>query len=203
MTQAALDRGFFARDTATVATALIGHRIVAPAPDGGTVAVRIVETEAYLGPEDPGSHATRGPDTQAHRLWGTPGLAYVYICYGIHQMLNVAAHPDDGVGAVLFRAGEPVEGLEAMQARRGEKAQDEIASGPGNLAEALGVTRAEHDGIDLTTPEGVHLAEGTPPAQADIAVTGRIGLSQGSDRLLRFVDTTSPALSRPVAASPP
>jgi len=98
-----LDRAFFARHPATVARELVGHRIVHEQLE--PVTLRIVETEAYLGPEDPGSHATRGPDTQAGTLWETPGQAYVYVCYGIHQMLNVVAHEPDEVGAVLLRAG--------------------------------------------------------------------------------------------------
>ncbi len=196
-----LGPGFFARPTPQVARELLGHRIVCPpeawagdepVPEVTRVA-RIVETEAYLGPEDPGSHATRGRHTQAGRLWDRPGLAYVYICYGIHDMLNVVAHAPDGIGAVLIRAAEPVAGLD-------EQPEDALA-GPGKLARTLGVTRADHDGTDLTEP-GLHLARGAPVEPEAIAVTGRIGLSQGGDRLLRFVDATSPALSRPVASSP-
>lgn len=192
-----LERSFFDRSTSLVAHALVGHRIVARGPEGSPVVARIVETEAYLGPEDSGSHARRGRETQAQRLWGPPGIAYVYICYGVHQMLNVAAHEADGVGAVLIRAAEPVEGLAAMRARRSEVPRDQIASGPGNLAKALGVTRQAHDGVDLTEAGALYLAEGTPADAGDIAVTGRIGLSEGSELMLRFIDATSDALSRP------
>lgn len=196
-----LDEAFFTRSTSQVARELLGHLVVSPPaawagqgpqPERPLVG-RIVETEAYLGPEDPGSHATRGRHTQAGALWDRPGLAYVYICYGIHDMLNVVAHGPGEVGAVLIRAAEPVQGLADQP--------DDGLAGPGKLAKRLGITRQAHDGVDLTEP-GLHLASGEPVAPERIAVTGRIGLSEGGDRLLRFVDSASPALSRPVARSP-
>lgn len=192
-----LDEAFFTRQTTTVARDLLGRLVVSPPgswageegpPDRPRVA-RIVETEAYLGPKDPGSHATRGRHTQAGALWDRPGLAYVYICYGIHDMLNVVAHEPGAVGAVLIRAAEPVQGFQDPAA--------DLLAGPGKLAKALGVTRQAHDGVDLTD-QGLHLGAGEPVAPEAIAVTGRIGLSEGGDRLLRFVDGSSPALSRPV-----
>lgn len=162
--------------------------------------MRIVETEAYKGPEDPASHARFGPASQAHRMWEAPGTAYVYICYGIHQMLNVVAHPgeDASPGAVLFRAAEPEKGSEAMRKRRGKDDGAELANGPGNLTEALGIARDRHDGVDLTKPSGLFLARGEPVPDPRVAVTGRIGISEGQDRALRFVDSASPALSRRV-----
>lgn len=194
-----MDRGFFARPTPEVARALLGHHIVNEGPQ--TVRLRIVETEAYLGPEDPGSHATRGRDTQAGRLWDEPGRAYVYVCYGIHQMLNVVAHAPGEIGAVLVRAAEPVDGIDAMERRRGRDDVTELASGPGRLAEALGVTRSEHDGEDLTTGR-LRFEEAEPVAAEHVAVTGRIGLSEGGDRLLRFVERSNPHVSRPIADDP-
>ncbi len=197
MDRTRLDEGFFARQTPQVARDLLGRLVVSPlgtwaggepTPDQPRVA-RIVETEAYLGPEDPGSHATRGRHTQAGALWDRPGLAYVYICYGIHDMLNVVAHEPEAVGAVLIRAAEPVQGF--------PDPADDLLAGPGKLAKALGITRRAHDGVDLTDA-GLHLAAGGPVAPEAIAVTGRIGLSEGGDRLLRFVDGGSRALSRPV-----
>ncbi|PSG98313.1 3-methyladenine DNA glycosylase [Thermoplasmatales archaeon SW_10_69_26] len=194
-----MDRGFFARPTPEVARALLGHEIVREDPDPARL--RIVETEAYLGPEDPGSHATRGPETQAGRLWEEPGQAYVYVCYGIHQMLNVVAHEPDRIGAVLVRAAEPVDGLGRMQERRGREAPTEIASGPGRLAEALGVTRSEHDGVDLTRGS-LRFEAGEEVAAEQVAVTGRIGLSEGGDHLLRFLDRDSSHVSRSLADDP-
>lgn len=190
------EAAFYERPAPEVARALLGHRIAHEEPE--RVALRIVETEAYLGPEDPGSHATRGPDSQAGRLWEAPGRAYVYVCYGVHHMLNVVAHEPGGIGAVLLRAGEPVEGRQALRARRGREADDELASGPGRLAEALDVTREAHDGRDLTAGP-LCLEAGDPVPAERVAVTGRVGLSEGGDRLLRFVDRSSPHLSRPLA----
>lgn len=195
-----LPRSFFQRETADVARALLGQRIIATTSNG-PLAVRIVETEAYEGPEDPASHARFGPSSQAHRMWEAPGTAYVYICYGIHQMLNVVAHPrgDARAGAVLFRAAEPKKGIEAMRERRGNGDEMRLANGPGNLTEALGIVRARHDGVDLTDPSGLFLARGEPVADPRVAATGRIGISQGQDRALRFVDNASSALSRRVS----
>lgn len=197
MARSRLDEAFFARKTPQVARDLLGRLVVSPPqawageadPPEQTRVARIVETEAYLGPEDPGSYATRGRHTQAGALWDRPGLAYVYICYGIHDMLNVVAHEPGAVGAVLIRAAEPIDGF--------DDPPDDLLAGPGKLARALGITRQAHDGEDLTDL-GLHLAAGDPVAPETIAVTGRIGLSKGSDRLLRFADGSSPALSRPV-----
>ena len=195
-----MDPGFFARSTPEVARGLLGQHVVHEEPE--PTRLRIVETEAYLGPEDPGSHATRGRDSQAGRLWEQPGRAYVYVCYGIHQMLNVVAHPPEGIGAVLLRAGEPLDGIETMRRRREVDADGEIASGPGRLAEALGVRRSQHDGVDLTDGP-LRFAEGPGVEAEDVAVTGRIGLSEGGEHLLRFVDRSSPHVSRPVPDQAP
>ncbi len=191
---APLEAAFFARPTPLVARELLGQQIVHDAPQAPRRVARIVETEAYLGPEDPGSHATRGQHTQAGVLWGQPGLAYVYICYGIHQMLNVVAHEPGGVGAVLIRAAEPIDGLKAMREQRGDRAPDGLLRGPGKLAEAMGIHRDEHEGVDLTEP-GLHLAPGGALEPERVVVTGRIGLSQGGERLLRFADEQSPSVS--------
>ncbi|MDX1610779.1 MAG: DNA-3-methyladenine glycosylase [Candidatus Thermoplasmatota archaeon] len=194
----ALPASFYARETPLVARELLGRHVVHRG-EGEVRVARIVETEAYLGPEDPGSHATRGKHTQAGRLWEAPGTAYVYICYGIHDMLNVVAHAPGGIGAVLLRAAEPIEGVETIAAARGQEPSDRLLSGPGRLAQGLGVTRDEHDGVDLTGGP-LHLTEGAPTPPEDVAVTGRIGLSQGGSLLLRMVDASSAAVSHPVPA---
>ncbi len=195
----ALSPSFFENETALVARNLLGHRIVQENPDG-FVSMRIVETEAYQGPDDPASHARFGPDSQAHRMWETPGTAYVYICYGIHQMLNVVAHKDEkeSAGAVLFRAAEPEAGIETLKARRGKERERAIGSGPGKLTQALAIERERHDGIDLTRPEGLFLAEGSSIPNQRVAITGRVGISQGQDRPLRFADSTSRCVSSPL-----
>lgn len=197
-----LPRAFFARETPTVARELLGHHVVVAEPGAKEPLVaRIVETEAYVGPDDPGSHARLGRHTRAGRLWEDPGTAYVYVSYGVHDMLNVVAHRPGEVGGVLLRAGEPVAGTEAMQLRRGDVPSRKLLAGPGNLAKALGLSAARHDGADLTRPP-VHLAHGALVPPERVAVTGRIGLSAGGELLLRFVDEESPSLSRPVPGGP-
>jgi DNA-3-methyladenine glycosylase len=189
---ARLPRAFFARGTLTVARALLGCYLVHDAAPGRT-AGRIVEVEAYLGPRDPASHAYRRT-ARSEVMWGRPGTAYVYFSYGAHACLNVVTEPEGRAGAVLLRALEPVEGLALMRRRRGTDDVRLLASGPGRLTQALGVT-LRLNGSDLVTGP-LYLARG--PVPAAIARTPRIGISAAADRPWRFVVRGSPALSRPV-----
>ena len=113
-----LSRGFLARPTREVARGLLGHIVVSRAAEG-LAAGRIVETEAYLGPDDPASHAARLKQGRVQAMWGEPGIAYVYRSYGIHAMLNVVTEDAGVAGAVLIRALEPVAGIDLMRRRRG------------------------------------------------------------------------------------
>ncbi len=198
-----LPPSFYARETDRIARDLLGQNLVHEPPGGDRLVARIVETEAYLGPEDPASHARHGPDSQARRMWEAPGAAYVYVCYGIHQMMNVVAHREGDIGAVLVRAAEPVEGVDAMRARRGEAPVASVASGPGNLTEAMSIRRKEHDGADLTAPSGLRVEAGSRLEGSEVLVTTRIGLTKGTERRLRFVDAGSDSLSRPVPEGEP
>ena len=112
-----LERAFYERATVDVARALLGQVLVSVTSEGRT-AGRIVETEAYLGPDDPASHAARLQRGRVVVMWGEPGIAYVYRSYGIHAMLNVVTEPPGETGAVLIRALEPVIGTDLMRARR-------------------------------------------------------------------------------------
>ena len=190
-----LSRAFYARPAEQVARDLLGHEVVSDVT-GERVRARIVETEAYIGPTDPGSHAKRGRHTQAGALWEEPGHAYVYVCYGVHQMLNAVAHAPGEVGAVLIRAAEVMEGHATARARRPGVADRALARGPGNLARVLGVTREEHEAHPLDEPP-LSFAQGRPVPDEGVAVTGRIGLTQGGDLPLRFVECASPAVSGP------
>ncbi len=128
---------------------LIGCALVVDADGPDAVVARIVETEAYLGLEDPASHAFRGPTPRSAVMFGPPAHLYVYFTYGMHNCANVVTEADGVAGAVLLRAAAVEEGLEIVTARRGDHiAAAAMLQGPGNLCRGLGITRAD-DGIDL------------------------------------------------------
>src|SRR6266481_9591869 len=140
-----LKEEFFDRDPRRVARALLGKLLIRKMPRT-VLAGRIVETEAYLGDEDEAAHSFAGKTARNSVLFGPPGRAYVYFIYGNHYCLNVSCLPDGVAGGVLFRAVEPVTGIEEMAAARGVAVKNpadlrKISSGPGRMAEALGVTR--------------------------------------------------------------
>jgi DNA-3-methyladenine glycosylase len=178
----ALPASFFARRTEIVARELLGKVLVSrvgDTPAGG----RIVETEAYLGASDPGSHAaTKGITARNRVMYGPPGCAYVYFTYGMHHMLNLVTEPDGVAGAVLVRALEPIVGLDAMRVRRGERRSADLANGPAKLAEALGVDLALN-GVPLGGALAVYDA---PAPHEAIEMSGRVGLAEGHELPLRF-----------------
>ncbi len=188
-----LDRDFFARSAEDVAPDLLGTRLVSTV-DGRRTESVIVEVEAYLGPSDPASHAsTRNGRTRRNAtMFGPPGLAYVYLSYGIHWCLNVVTGVDGVAGAVLIRAVDPVDGLDVMSDRRG-RSQD-LGSGPGRVGQALGVTKAL-DGHDLSAPP-LRLLAGWPVEPSTVAVSPRIGISRAKQRPLRFYVSGNPCVSR-------
>jgi DNA-3-methyladenine glycosylase len=194
-----LGRAFYARDTALVARELIGALLVSTV-DGQRVEGRIVETEAYLGPHDPASHAAEriGRTQRNDVMFGPPGKAYVYRIYGVHWCLNAVTEREDFPAAVLIRALEPWRGLRTMQRRRwptGTLDTDRlIANGPGKLAAALGITGALA-GHDLTRAP-LFLLPGTPVSDAQITTGPRIGVTRAIDWPLRFCLAGSPWVSR-------
>jgi len=185
---------FFARDPREVAHDLLGTLLVSRA-GGMSAGGRVVEVEAYLGPEDPGSHAsTKGITRRNAVMYGPPSSVYVYFTYGNHYMVNLVCGPEGRAGAVLVRALEPLIGVAEMERRRGSRPIPRLANGPGKLAQALG--------IDLSD-NGVRLGEGrlvvydSPrPRPEEIAVSGRVGLSAGHELQLRFFVKDSPFVSR-------
>lgn len=187
-----LPRSFFARDTRAVARDLLGSYLVHESPWGRTVG-RIVEVEAYCGPEDPASHARRRTP-RSEVMWGPSGTAYVYFSYGNHSCLNVVTEREGRPGAVLLRALEPVEGVALMRRRRRIQELRLLTSGPGRLTQAMGITLA-HNRADLVTGP-LYVARGPRPRA--IVATPRIGISSATDRMWRFVVPDSPYLSRPV-----
>jgi DNA-3-methyladenine glycosylase len=169
---------------------MLGCYLVHETPRG-RLAGRIVEVEAYRGPRDPASHAYRRT-ARSEVMWGLPGTAYVYFSYGNHACMNVVTERKHHAGAVLIRALEPVEGLDRMRRRRGTRDIHRLASGPGRLTQAMGITLANNRN-DLTTGP-LYLAHGPRPRA--IAATPRIGISAATDVRWRFVERGSAFLSR-------
>jgi DNA-3-methyladenine glycosylase len=174
-----------------VAPALLGALVRA-----NGVTVRLTEVEAYAGASDPGSHAYRGRTPRTEVMFGPPGRAYVYFAYGMHWCLNVVAGPDGSASAVLLRAGEVIEGVEAAQARRPRSAVRDLARGPARLTKALGVDGG-HGGIDLLDPSSpVTLAGGDPVDPARIRSGPRVGVGgAGADAPWRFWLDGEPTVS--------
>jgi DNA-3-methyladenine glycosylase len=178
-----LSASFFARDTATVARDVIGKLLVSRA-GGVLTGGRIVEAEAYLDRDDPGSHAaTKGITKRNAVMYGPPGCAYVYFTYGSHFMLNLVTEDERVAGAVLVRAIEPQLGIDDMARRRGGRSRSELANGPGKVAQALGLDLRDNGSV---LGEGNVALFDAPPLSASVAVSGRVGLSAGHDRALRF-----------------
>jgi DNA-3-methyladenine glycosylase len=190
-----LGRAFFARPTLAVARDLLGCYLVHET-SRGRLAGRLVEVEAYLGPRDPASHAYRRTP-RSEVMWSRPGTVYVYVSYGNHACMNVVTEPEGTAGAVLLRAIEPAEGIEAMARRRGTTVPRLIGGGPGRLTEAMGVTLS-HNRADLVRGP-LYLVRGPRPPR--IVATPRIGISVAADVPWRFVDPDSRCLSRPAGRS--
>jgi DNA-3-methyladenine glycosylase len=176
-----LPRAFYARPTVEVAHDLIGKVIL-----HGETAGRIIEAEAYLGLDDKAAHSSSGITNRTRVIFGPPGHAYVYLIYGMYECLNLVAELDGTPGCVLIRALEPLTGMELMRERRGAARRPEhLASGPGKLTMALGITR-RHYGADVTCgPLTVRGFRKESPLK--IVTTPRIGITKCADWPLRFV----------------
>ncbi len=172
-----------------MAPGLLGRHLVRRLPDGTVCRIRIVETEAYE-PDDPARHSFRGQTPRNASMFADPGHVYVYLVYGIHHAINVVTGPRGHGGAVLLRAGEPLEGLAAMGARRGTDDVRALCRGPGRLAQALEVDRAL-DGVDLLRSSALRLEAGHRVPTAGTTSTRRIGVTAGADTPWRWVETGS------------
>lgn len=189
-----LPRAFYQRDTITVAKDLLGKVLIHKINET-LLAGRIVETEAYLGQGDAAAHSAKGPTNRNRVVFGPPGHAYVYFIYGMYECLNLVAEPNGTAGCVLIRAIEPLAGLDAMRLRRPKATRDrDLASGPGKLTLALGVTRALN-GADVTRGL-LTVREFRHPAALQIATSPRIGISASAHLPLRFYITDNEYVSR-------
>lgn len=187
-------RSFYNRSPEAVARDLIG-KVLLRRYEGAILTGRITETEAYLGFDDPASHAAIGRTARNAVLFGPPGYAYIYFIYGMHECLNVSCLPDGEPGGVLFRALLPMEGTPIMARLRGlppTATPQQLTGGPGRLCQALAITRRELSGTDLTSHDSALqiLDDGYQPAA--ITVTPRIGIRKAADRPLRFLVEKEP-----------
>jgi len=198
-----LSQEFFDRDPRVVARALLGKLLARRTPNG-TLVGRVVETEAYLGTGDPAAHSFSGKTPRNAVLFGPPGLAYVYFIYGNHYCLNVSCLPDGVAGGVLFRALEPVIGIEAMARARDMSLSDKsalkrITSGPGRMAEAFGITRDRDNGKDFTSARSDLQLRDDGYRVRRVVVTRRIGIVKAAEEPLRYIIEGNPFVSGPKA----
>ena len=184
--RAVLPHAFYGRPTLEVAEDLIG-KVLVHRTRSGTASGVIVETEAYIGEDDPACHASFGRTARSEPLFGPPGYAYVYLNYGVHYLMNAVTEADGYPGAVLIRALQPLDGIAVMQKRRARNGNviDEhaLCRGPGNLTKALGITLADNR-RDLTT--GTLTIEDRGISVGRIAAGPRIGIRVAVDRPWRF-----------------
>ncbi len=186
-----IPRPFFARDVRRVARALLG-KVLVRRTETTTLTARIVEVEAYLGVEDPAAHAAAGCTLRNFVIFGPPGHAYVYFIYGNHYCLNVSCEPEGKAGCVLFRALEPLTGIEKMARARhveinGPKDLRQLTSGPGRLCEAFGITRARDNDCDLTSDKSSLWIGDDGYRARKITLTARIGITKAADMPLRYL----------------
>ena len=173
-----LPRSFYARPTVTVARELLGS-VLCRRVDGLTLRGRIVESEAYVGEEDLACHARAGITRRTEPLYGPPGLAYVYLTYGMHHLLNAVTEPEGKPAAVLIRAVEPLAGVEWMEEARGLRERHLLASGPGKLCQAFGLDLAWNR-ADLCDGD-LWIEPGDPVKGRDIETSPRIGCQNVPD----------------------
>jgi DNA-3-methyladenine glycosylase len=222
-----LDHAFYARDPRRVARELLGKVLIrqearparravrngASNNANGSKAItrltaRIVEVEAYLGQDDPAAHSAAGQTLRNAVLFGPPGYAYIYFIYGNHYCLNVSCEPDGQAGGVLFRAVEPLSGIEEMARARGisisgPRDLPKLTSGPGRLAEAFGITRDRDNGFDLTSSTGSLWIGDDGYRARGIVITPRIGITKAADQPLRYLLGGNPFVSGPKMKSRP
>jgi DNA-3-methyladenine glycosylase len=200
-----LGRDFFARPTVEVAHDLLGCRLVVDRGTAAAVEAVLVEVEAYLGLEDPASHAYRGPTPRAGIMFGPPGHLYVYLSYGVHHCANLVCEGEGVAGAVLLRAASVEVGETVVRDRRATYRSNlariipahELLRGPGNLCRGLGVA-LDDNRLDVCSPTSrVEVWEPVRRTRLAVARGPRVGISAAADRPLRFAVRGHPAVSNP------
>ena len=196
-----LNRQFYTQPTLDVARSLIGCVLV-HVTRAGKMSGTIVETEAYIGEDDPACHAFSGLTRRNKLMYGTPGYAYIYLNYGIHHLLNVVTEPRGVPAAVLIRALVPLEGIPEMQRRRQRArnsrtrlAEHELCRGPGNLTRALGIDLRQN-GLNLCEAQ-LHVESGMSRFET-IGWSERVGIRVGTDRNWRCFAMDQVAVSKPI-----
>lgn len=191
-------RSFYDRDPRLVGPDLLG-KILVRRQGRKLLTGRIVEVEAYLGADDPAAHSAAGKTKRNAVLFGAPGYAYVYFIYGNHYCLNVSCLPDGTAGGILFRALEPLRGIQEMfELRNIADGSDlrRLTSGPGRMAAAFGITRQHDNGKDLTDGRSdLCIAEDASPSP-EIAITRRIGITKAAEMPLRYIVAGNRFVSR-------
>lgn len=181
-----LDKEFYRRDSEEVAKDLLGKILVHDSGDK-RVSGKIVEVEAYYGnkkKKDPASHAANGKTDRNKVMFETYGCAYVYLCYGVHELFNITTNFVGEPGAVLVRALEPEDGIKIMKERRRIEDLKKLTSGPGKVTEALNITR-DYNGIDMTKGD-LYVERPKENNEFSIEKSERIGISEGKGLELRF-----------------
>lgn len=187
-----LRRNFYNRPTLKVAREVLSKYLVVNM-NGKKLCGMIVETEAYIGLNDPASHAYRGITRRNKVMFGKPGYAYVYFTYGMYHCLNLVTEKKGFPAAVLIRALEPEEGIEIMKKRRGKEKIEDLTSGPGKLCLAMGIDRSLNE-ADLSGK--IIYLEDRGKKKEKIVSTNRIGVDQGKDKKWRFYLKDSRFISR-------
>ena len=182
-----LPREFYSRDTSRVARELLGRALV-KFSRSEMVGGLILETEAYYGRDDPASHAHKGRTPRSGIMFGRPGTAYVYLCYGMYYLLNVVTETEELPGAVLIRRLKPIWGIDIMRKRRNINQGIDPTDGPGKLTIALGINIRDNGADIVSGGKGLYIFNYEEERNNfKIAVTKRIGINKGEDRLLRFL----------------
>lgn len=188
-----LKRSFFNQPTIEIAVDLLGKILICK--DGSKkLGGRLVEVEAYIGSDDPACHACRGKTPRNEIMFGKPGFLYVYFTYGNHYMLNIVTEREGFPAAVLLRGFEPLYGINRMMKNRDVVKLTDIASGPGKIAQAQGIT-TKQKGLDVTG-DRIYLVDDKTPA-GEIWCSPRIGIGDnGADKMWRYFIKDNPYVSR-------